>query len=245
MTASPAPSLTSSLLRGRPGVCADLGRDRCFQGSHVLTPPSSPTSYQTLVGMVHTGYLTADSAVLRVEVPKVPWMVICKIPECTEGIARILCLLRYPADLAGQRGDPGFCCEIGREGSTAFCDENAARRRRGKTVQLAVTTQHKLEKSESRGRRGAGEERARWDQRGPGGYKTCTLCTRVKALCPHRQHMHDYGSLLFWILTVGHRCRNRDQTLKAAMRRLTPTIPSFCSFTRLTSATLLNILLAT
>ena len=60
--------------------------------------------------------------------------------------------------------------------------------------------------------------------------------TRVKALCPHRQHMHDYGSLLFWILTVGHRCRNRDQTLKAAMRWLTPTIPGFCSFTRLTSA---------
>lgn len=40
--------------------------------------------------------------------------------------------------------------------------------------------------------------------------------TRVKALFPHRQHMHDYGSLLFWILTVGHRCSNRDQTLKAA-----------------------------
>jgi len=165
-------------------VCADLGRDRCFQGSHVLTPPSSPTSYQTLVGMVHTGYLTADSAVLRVGISKVsPVNAICKIADLQGEDAGSYSLLRYPADLAGQRGDPGFCCEIGREGSTAFCDENAARRRRGKTVQLAVTTQHKLEKSERRGRRGAGEERARWDQRGARGYKTCTLlASRLSAL---------------------------------------------------------------
>jgi hypothetical protein len=53
--------------------------------------------------------------------------------------------------------------------------------------------------------------------------------------------MHDYGSLLFWILTNGHTCSNRDQTLEAAMQSLTPTIPGFCSFTRLTSATLLNL----
>jgi hypothetical protein len=97
VTASPGTfSLTYSLLRSRPGVCADLGRDRCFQGSHVLTPPSSPTSYQTLFGVVHTGYLTGDSAVLRVRIPKsVPWRVFVKSLICKEKML-----------------DPILCCAI-------------------------------------------------------------------------------------------------------------------------------------
>jgi hypothetical protein len=156
-------------------VCADLGRDRCFQGSHVLTPPSSPTSYQTLFGVVHTGYLTADSAVLRVGISKVsPVNAICKIADLQGEDAGSYSLLRYPADLAGQRGDPGFCCEIGREGWTAFCDENAARRGCGKTVQLAATTQHKFARSgRRRGRRAEEDEHEHEQhQRGAGGYKT-------------------------------------------------------------------------
>lgn len=76
--------------------------------------------------------------------------------------------------LRARWGDPGFCCEIGREGWAAFCDENAARRGCGKTVQLAATTQHKLARSgRRRGRRAEeDEDEHEQHQRGAGGYKT-------------------------------------------------------------------------
>jgi hypothetical protein len=99
-------------------VCADFRRDRCFQGSHGLTPPSSPTSYPTLFAVVHTGYLTADSAVLRVGIPKaVPWMVFANALICKDKMldptlcCAMLQILRargdtpaFAARLVGKRG---------------------------------------------------------------------------------------------------------------------------------------------
>lgn len=152
-------------------MCADLGRDRCFQGSHVLTPPSSPTSYQTLFGVVHTGYLTADSDVLRVGISKVsPVNAICKIADLQGEDAGSYSLLRYPADLAGQMGRPRLLLRdwsgrvdgvLRRECGTARMWKNGAASRDHTTQACRVWTSKKAKGGGRRRRRRTAPEGSR------------------------------------------------------------------------------------